>query len=63
MTHRGAFQPLPFCDSVILRFGVLIQKWTVQGGRKYADVVAGSSGKLLLSFTYVGGRKQKVRST
>lgn len=41
---------------------MLIQKWTIQGGRKHAGVVVWSFGKLLLSFTYVGGKKQKIRS-
>ena len=32
MTHRGPFQPLPFCDSVILSSSVILSK-AGQNGR------------------------------
>jgi len=60
MTHRGPFQPLPFCDSVIpLRTALLGSDWSLMGARGEGKVCRASAGAVRSLLKASGGRKDE----
>jgi len=52
MTHRGLFQPLPFCDSVILKFlAIKCDQLGEKKKRKKYSMGKGRVSKNALSFS------------